>query len=50
MPAPPTIDSRMHAVNLLLGICAIALLAVSTGCYYDVEADLYPDAIPCDTA
>jgi hypothetical protein len=30
-------------------LLAMALLAIQTGCYYDVEEELYPD-ITCDTA
>jgi len=33
----------------ILFLLAIAFMAIQTGCYYDVEEELYPD-ITCDTA
>lgn len=38
----------MHPAPFLLGLCAIALLFASSGCYYDVGSELYPDTA-CDT-
>lgn len=40
---------RMRPGLLFLGACAAVLLACSSGCYYDVESELYPDNF-CDTS
>ncbi|MBS1580858.1 MAG: hypothetical protein JST66_01535 [Bacteroidetes bacterium] len=39
----------MHPAPVLLGLCAIVLLLASSGCYYDVESELYPGT-SCDTS
>lgn len=39
----------MRLPFILAGSCALALLLTSTGCYYDVESELYPNSF-CDTS
>jgi hypothetical protein len=39
---------RMRYGLLITGTLAAALLAFSSGCYYDVESELYPNSF-CDT-
>jgi hypothetical protein len=38
----------MHPFRTLIGTFALGLLLASTGCYYDVESELYPNNF-CDT-
>lgn len=39
----------MRAITVFLALCAAILLLASSGCYYDVESDLYPSTF-CDSS
>jgi hypothetical protein len=44
-----TTDSAMRSKDLLIAVTIVGGLATSSGCYYDVESELYPNNF-CDTS